>query len=783
MRPPGRPRAALPVAAAVLAALALWLLWPDDSVSAHANLLRSAPAAGASLSASPARVVVWFTEPVEPAFSEVRVLGPTGERVDIGGTQVDLTEPTALWVALSPLTTGTYTVAYRVVSTVDGHGTRSSFFFAVGGAVSTPEASPGGPLLQSGFDPGQRWVFFLGAATLVGGLLFEMAVTSPALGAAPADSPAGRAAQKLSDRLGWLLVVAFVAVAIGSLGQIVQQGAVSHGVGFWEGARYMVRVAGGTTWGGQWYWRTALFALAGVAVVLAWRARRPRAEGDAPGLLTESVYGQVALALGLGGLAMTTLMSHAAASPPDVRGAAVASDFLHLLAAAAWAGGLIYLAVSLPTLLRTVAGEERRQALVALVPRFSTVAFLSAGALAVTGVFSGWMQVTAPSAVNTPYGWTLVAKTALFLPLLGLAVANSYIVRPRLGSADSAAGWLRRIVTAEAVLVALALLAVGWLASLEPARQYASRTGIGVKRAEEFRTEAEGARVVARVAPLELGFNEVNVTLTDLHGESITNATDVRARLVYREQDIGAEWLSGISHGGGEWIIHGLPVNLAGNWQAELVVVRPDAFDARVAFPFTVGLAATAADRIRPTERTTSFLLGLEVALLGCVALAAAAPLRRAARRTALVLAGPGLVAVVAGAALSIVVLANGPGASASQTNPVLPTAASVESGRVSYATVCAQCHGVSGRGDGPAGQALARKPSDLMVHVPLHADSALFRFIRDGIPSRGMPAQKGVLSERELWDLVNYLRALAEGGLDATHRVSSGPGHLAEGG
>ena len=44
-------------------------------------------------------------------------------------------------------------------------------------------------------------------------------------------------------------------------------------------------------------------------------------------------------------------------------------------------------------------------------------------------------------------------------------------------------------------------------------------------------------------------------------------------------------------------------------------------------------------------------------------------------------------------------------------------------------------------------------------MHVPLHSDTILYEFIRDGI-GVGMPAQGDLLSEDEMWHLVNYLRA-----------------------
>ncbi|MDA0677328.1 MAG: cytochrome c, partial [Chloroflexi bacterium] len=70
-------------------------------------------------------------------------------------------------------------------------------------------------------------------------------------------------------------------------------------------------------------------------------------------------------------------------------------------------------------------------------------------------------------------------------------------------------------------------------------------------------------------------------------------------------------------------------------------------------------------------------------------------------------------------------------------------------------------CHGDSGEGDGPQSASLASPPADLEIHVPLHTDSDLFAFIRDGIPGTAMPAQKGILGDEDMWHLVNFLRTM----------------------
>src|SRR5206468_9920481 len=83
---------------------------------------------------------------------------------------------------------------------------------------------------------------------------------------------------------------------------------------------------------------------------------------------------------------------HAAATPGGVGVLHVASDFVHLVAAAAWAGALVPLAIVLGACCRrrnppsaTIAYDTLR--------RFSTWGILSVGTLLVTGMINSWVLV------------------------------------------------------------------------------------------------------------------------------------------------------------------------------------------------------------------------------------------------------------------------------------------------------------------------------------------------------------------------------------------------------
>ncbi len=115
---------------AVLVALTLALAFAVTDAFAHAFLVRSSPAARATLARPPERVHLWFNERLEPAYSRASVWDTGGKQVDAADGAGDVAEPTRLTVGVPALKPGTYTVKFRVLS-VDGHLVESQFPFTV----------------------------------------------------------------------------------------------------------------------------------------------------------------------------------------------------------------------------------------------------------------------------------------------------------------------------------------------------------------------------------------------------------------------------------------------------------------------------------------------------------------------------------------------------------------------------------------------------------------------------------------------------------------------------
>jgi methionine-rich copper-binding protein CopC len=106
----------------------LLLLLATGDAYAHAMLDHAEPRVGNKVSAAPRAVTLWFTQKLEPAFSNITVTNSKGERVDVGKARVSGNQ---MSVSLRAAGTGTYRVNWRVLS-VDTHTTEGSFTFQVG---------------------------------------------------------------------------------------------------------------------------------------------------------------------------------------------------------------------------------------------------------------------------------------------------------------------------------------------------------------------------------------------------------------------------------------------------------------------------------------------------------------------------------------------------------------------------------------------------------------------------------------------------------------------------
>lgn len=173
-------------------------------------------------------------------------------------------------------------------------------------------------------------------------------------------------------------------------------------------------------------------------------------------------------------------------------------DWLHIVAACVWGGGLFVLSVViLPDIIRP--DNIPAPLLASIAGRFSRMAGAAVGILALSALYSAWLHVGSLKGLwLTPYGEIVIVKIVLFFFLINLGAFNRYVSVPllqQLGGVDpgkrgmigslaarvmsrlershderGASLRFMRSVKAEAILVVIVLFCAALLVQQVPAR-------------------------------------------------------------------------------------------------------------------------------------------------------------------------------------------------------------------------------------------------------------------------------------------------------------------------
>ena len=103
---------------------------PAATSFAHAFLDHAVPAVGATVTAAPQDVQMFFTQALEPAFSGALLNDANGQPIATGAAAIDPQNPMELVLKLPLLPPGHYKVSWHAVS-VDTHHTEGTFSFDI----------------------------------------------------------------------------------------------------------------------------------------------------------------------------------------------------------------------------------------------------------------------------------------------------------------------------------------------------------------------------------------------------------------------------------------------------------------------------------------------------------------------------------------------------------------------------------------------------------------------------------------------------------------------------
>jgi putative copper export protein/mono/diheme cytochrome c family protein len=474
-----------------------------------------------------------------------------------------------------------------------------------------------------------------------------------------------------------------------------------------------------------------------------------------------------------------SMISHAGAEPAG-QATAVAFDYVHLLGASLWAGGLLFLVVSLAPTVRDLTAAGRRVVLGRALPRFSLLALIAWGVMGFTGLYSAWLQVgNIPALTGTPYGQTLILKLILIVPLLALGAFNLVVVTRKLRCAETeerAEGWSNHFVSAliaEAVIVTLLLGVVGMLIGTPPARQVVEQQAGSLRIA----LEGSGQTGTLIITPGTVGPNQYRLEFGSGHEAHLRNpgVTDATLRLSLPERQTGQTDVPLIAAQSGGYEARGSELAFPGDWQMQVTVRTPGQPDWVVATTQPIlSSAAPAQVPAPPPLFGVAGIAALALVVLGIVGIAFAlfggTPVFRKEA------AGLGTAAIVAGIVLLFQARLSAEAAAVDQTAGLASLdPAAVVRGDALFSQNCAVCHGASARGDGPGAASLTRPPANLTTgHALRHSDDDYAYWVENGIEGTDMPAFGDKLADGEIRDVVAYVRSLQQTALLA--RDAPGP-------
>jgi len=511
------------------------------AAGAHSVLIATDPGTGSVVEEPPTRVLLRFNEGVEAALGSVRVFDASGERVD--DDEVEKPSPEEAVVGIDgDLERGTYTVAWRLIS-ADSDPISGAFVFH----VDAPGPQPGGIGAQVlGSTPTLTNVVY------TGGRFFEFIFLLLCAGGIASLIYALRSADtRIHRRLYGLLACFAGALSVLALLGLPLQGAAAAGTGLGEAFSWdVVSSVAETRYGKVELVRAGLaLALFGLALVLRQATSRSREPA------------QVGAALLAAGLVLTPSFGGHASVGGRL---ALVADVTHVLAAAAWVGGLAFVVLALMFAL-----EERWPLATRSVPRFSTMALVSVALLLLAGVINGYLQVrTWRGLWETQYGLLLLAKVALILPLLGLGAYNNRYAVPRLRAGVAQPRERRRFLQAAGVELTIMVAIVGVTAVLvnsAPAKDAVMAHGAEATAEVDF-----GGDLTAhvRVEPGAIGTNEIHVEFGSGHEETeVPEFEEVVVSASLPSADIGPLRYEAKQEGHAGYVVTDASFGLVGKWQ------------------------------------------------------------------------------------------------------------------------------------------------------------------------------------------------------------------------
>ena len=484
-------------------------------VAAHPFTEETIPSLTSNAPAGTTEVIVFFSEPVDINFSELKVFDNNGNQVDNKDTNYYEGE-LSLIVTTPPLEDGVYTATTKVLSKVDGHLVPGAFLFAVGDVIVDPS--------MLGIEQPSELVFLPEAGARYPGIVGQTIVLGVVISSLFIWGTQNK--QSIKEELEKIESIhhgKFMSLTGIGLGLVFVSNILMIAV---QSMRLEVSPfdAIQTDFGMIWILRMIITViLLGIWFGLD-RSKVLSKKNQIPMLIAM-------LAL----ISTSSLIGHGAASGETP---AIVLDYIHNLVSGIWIGGMIYFVFTLLPTFSQLKESKREKMSLLMIPRFSISFIIAVGIVIITGPTLLWfLESDVGLITESVYGQLIILKIAIAAAMIAFGGFLQFKVQKNAEKNFSSGKIsvhkkLKRSLKVDAalgiiLLGVVALLTNGTLPAGEIQNVDAQEIVYGFKTVEF----TENAKFDIDISPFSSGTNTILVKVTDFEGNPLDDSDQVKVKV------------------------------------------------------------------------------------------------------------------------------------------------------------------------------------------------------------------------------------------------------------
>jgi len=523
--------------------------------AAHPFTEKTIPSLASNAPIGITEVIVYFSEPVDINFSEIKVFDNNGNQIDNKDTKYYEGE-SSLIVTTVPLDNGVYTASVKVLSKVDGHLVPSAFLFGVGDVI-IKDHSP--PSVESEIvflpEAGARFPGILGQTIVLGAVIASLIIwgtQNKQIIKEELDKVEIFHHAKFMSITGIGLMLVFISDVLMIIIQTVRlETSPLDVIQTYFGTIWLVRTIITIILLGIWFGMD--------------RKKILSKKNQIPMLVASLIL-----------ISTSSLIGHGAAS--EQLGALVL-DYIHNLVAAVWIGGIIYFIFTLLPTFSQLKETNREKMSLVMIPRFSIAFIISVGIVIITGPTLMWfLESDVRLITESVFGQLIILKIAIAAIMVGLGGFFQFKVQKN-AEKNYSSGKIsihKKLTRSLKIDAALGIILLGVVALLTngtlPAGQIqqvdAQEIVYGFKTIEF----TENTKFDIDISPFSSGTNTILVKVSDFEGNPLYDSNQIKVKisnpsknispievpieLVKQEENRPSEFQGELTFGfSGEWLI------------------------------------------------------------------------------------------------------------------------------------------------------------------------------------------------------------------------------------